>query len=186
MQKKLKKTLSLLFLLLIVILFSFNKNINSDNKIIEPNSNKIPLSENTANTSISNHTKYTVIRVVDGDTVKINFNGKEESVRLIGVDTPESVHPNSIKNTEFGKKASEFTKNYLAGKDITLEFDVQERDKYGRLLAYLYINGEMFNKILLQEGYAQVSTYPPNVKYVDEFTKIQENARNNKKGMWGF
>lgn len=140
----------------------------------------------SSNTSSQASTAYTVIRVVDGDTFKINYNGKEESVRLIGVDTPESVHPDAEKNTEFGKTASDFSKNYLEGKEVTLEFDVQERDKYGRLLAYVYLNGIMYNKTLLEEGYAQVATYPPNVKYVDDFTAIQEEARNNKKGLWGY
>ena len=117
---------------------------------------------NSSNTSSQVTTTYTVIRVIDGDTLKINYNGKEESVRLIGVDTPESVHPDAEKNTEIGKKASEFSKNYLEGKEITLEFDIQERDKYGRLLAYVYLNGIMYNKTLLEEGYAKIATYPPN------------------------
>ena len=140
----------------------------------------------SSNTSSQASTTYTVIRVVDGDTFKINYNGKEESVRLIGVDTPESVHPDAEKNTEFGKTASNFSKNYLEGKEVTLEFDVQERDQYGRLLAYVYLNGIMYNKTLLEEGYAKIATYPPNVKYVDDFTTIQEEARNNKKGLWGY
>jgi len=125
-----------------------------------------------------------VIRVVDGDTLEVEFNGKTEKVRLIGVDTPESVHPDVSKNVPEGKTASEFTKSKLEGKEIELEFDVQERDQYGRLLAYVWYNGEMFNKVLLQEGYARVATYPPNVKYVDEFTEIQKVARENNKGFW--
>lgn len=154
-----------------------NEQNEQTNNIISSSNNIVP--SQTATT-------YTVIRVVDGDTLKINYNGKEESVRLIGVDTPESVHPDEAKNTEFGEKASEFSKNYLEGKEITLEFDVQERDQYGRLLAYVYLDNIMYNKTLLQEGYAQVATYPPNVKYVDDFTAIQEEARNNKKGLWGY
>jgi len=128
--------------------------------------------------------KYKVTKVVDGDTLVVDFNGKEERVRLIGIDTPESVHPDVSKNLPEGKLASQFTKDKLEGKEIALEFDVQERDHYGRLLAYVWINGEMFNKVLLREGYAKVATYPPNVKYVDEFTKIQEEARKNDKGFW--
>lgn len=128
---------------------------------------------------------YAIVRVVDGDTFKIMFNGKEESVRLIGVDTPESVNPDKSKNNEYGKIASDFTKSYLENKEVSLEFDVQERDKYGRLLAYVYIDGEMFNKVLLQEGYAQLDTVPPNVKYVNDFKEIQKEARDNNKGFWG-
>lgn len=128
--------------------------------------------------------KYKVIRVVDGDTFIVDFNGKEERVRLIGVDTPESVHPDATKNVAEGKIASEYTKNKLEGKEVALEFDVQERDHYGRLLAYAWIGGEMFNKVLLQEGYAQIATYPPNVRYVEEFTQIQRIARKTNKGLW--
>lgn len=130
--------------------------------------------------------KYKVIRVVDGDTIKINFNGKEESVRLIGIDTPESVHPDWSKNIPEGLIASKFTEERLEGKLITLEFDVQERDHYGRLLAYVWVGGEMFNRVLLEEGYAQIATYPPNIKYVDEFILIQKGARENNKGLWGY
>lgn len=126
----------------------------------------------------------TVTRVVDGDTIIVNFKGQEERVRLIGVDTPESVHPDVAKNLPEGKVASEFTKSRLEGKVVDLEFDVQERDHYGRLLAYVWLDGKMFNKTLLEEGYARVATYPPNVKYVDDFTKIQEEARKNNKGFW--
>lgn len=125
-----------------------------------------------------------VTRVVDGDTIIVDLNGVEERVRLIGIDTPESVHPDASRNLPEGKVASEFTKSRLEGKEIELEFDVQERDQYGRLLAYVWYNGEMFNKVLLQEGYARVATYPPNVKYVDEFTEIQKVARENNKGFW--
>ncbi|NLK45021.1 MAG: hypothetical protein GX300_11590 [Tissierellia bacterium] len=125
-----------------------------------------------------------VKRVVDGDTIIVDFNGKEERVRLIGVDTPESVHPDVAKNLPEGKVASDFTKLMLDGKEIELEFDVQERDHYGRILAYVWLDGVMHNKTLLEEGYARLATYPPNVKYVEEFTKIQEEARKNNKGFW--
>jgi len=88
------------------------------------------------------------------------------------------------KNIEAGKIALEFTRSKLEGKEVELEFDVQERDQYGRLLAYIYLDGLMFNKTLLEMGYARLATYPPNVKYLDDFTKIQEEARKNNKGFW--
>lgn len=135
--------------------------------------------------SNNSYENYKVVKVVDGDTIVVEHKGKEERVRLIGVDTPESVHPDASKNTEEGKTASKFTKSKLEGKEVELEFDVQERDKYGRLLAYVWINGEMYNKVLLKEGYAKVATFPPNVKYVDEFTSLEKEARENKKGLWG-
>ncbi len=121
---------------------------------------------------------YKVERVVDGDTFIIDMNGIRERVRLIGLDAPESVHPDESKNTDEGRLASEFAKEMLEGKMVTLEFDVQERDKYGRILAYVYLEDEMFNKILIREGHAQAVTYPPNVKYQDEFRKIQKERGN--------
>jgi len=123
-----------------------------------------------------------VDRVIDGDTFVL-ANG--EKVRLIGVDTPETVHP-SKPVQYYGKEASNFTKKMLEGKRIRLEFDVQERDKYGRLLAYAYLeDGAFFNAELVKQGYAQVSTYPPNIKYVDLLTKLQKEARENGRGLWG-
>lgn len=126
----------------------------------------------------------TVTRVIDGDTIVVDLNGNEERVRLIGVDTPETVHP-ELGEQPFGREASNYTKSRLEGKEIRLEFDVQERDQYGRLLAYIWVGNEHFNATLLKEGYAVLSTWPPNVKYVDEFTKLQAQAREQGKGLWG-
>lgn len=125
-----------------------------------------------------------VTRVVDGDTIEVNFNGEAERVRLIGIDTPETVHPNRGEEP-YGREASNFTKTWLEGKQVGLEFDVQERDRYGRLLAYAWLNNQLFNEILVREGYAKVSTYPPNVKYVDLFTAAQKEAREANRGLWG-
>lgn len=129
---------------------------------------------------------YSVVRVVDGDTIIVDIDGTEERVRFIGVDTPESVHPDQSKNVEYGEIASEFTKSKLEDQEVTLEYDAQERDRYGRVLAYVYLDGEMFNKTLLEEGHAKVATYPPNVRYVEDFTALQEQARKEKKGVWAY
>ena len=136
-----------------------------------------------------------VTRVVDGDTIHVALNGRDETVRLIGVDTPETVHPEKPVEP-YGPEASAFTKSRLNGKTVYLEFDVQERDKYGRLLAYVWLDepGEitdaeirmkMINAILLLEGYAQLLTVPPNVKYADHFVRYQREAREAGKGLWG-
>lgn len=159
------------------------ENYDIDLSIINTSDNNE--NENTKiNTDLSDLSEYKVVRVVDGDTFIIDYKGKEERVRLIGIDTPESVHPNESKNTEEGIKTSNYTKERLDGKMIKLELDVQERDKYGRILAYIYVDGNMYNKELLELGYAKLATYPPNVKYVDDFTKLQEEARENKVGIW--
>lgn len=128
---------------------------------------------------------FDVTNVIDGDTFKIMYGGKEVSVRLIGVDTPESVHPDATKNTEFGKVAAEYTKNKLTGKKVRLVKDVSETDKYGRLLRYVYFeDGTFFNELLVKEGYAKVATYAPDVKFADVFVKAEQYARQNNKGLW--
>ncbi|HBT20822.1 MAG TPA: nuclease [Peptococcaceae bacterium] len=133
-----------------------------------------------------------VSEVIDGDTIVIALNGREEKVRLIGVDTPES----TIRHEPYGKEASNYTKSKLLGRTIYLEKDVSERDKYGRLLRYVWlevpqnnseseIRNKMFNAILLLGGYAQTATFPPDVKYTDYFVKFQREAQKNRKGFWG-
>lgn len=137
----------------------------------------------------------TILRVVDGDTIQVNLGTKKERVRLIGVDTPETKHPK--KGVQyFGAEAFEFTKKNLPeGKKIFLEFDVGQRDRYGRLLAYVWlqkpaarsvdeIRNKMFNAHLLVNGYAQIMTIQPNIKYVDHFRKFQTEARENNQGLW--
>ena len=161
---------------------NIQNNINDTNKTNDTNNSN---SHYDNNNNISN-TTYKVLKVVDGDTIKIKYNNKIERLRFIGIDTPESVSPDKSKNCEEGKIASNFTKNYLEGKVIQIELDVQQRDKYGRLLAYVYINNQMYNEILLEQGYAKIATFPPNVKYVNDFTELQKEARNNKKGFWSY
>lgn len=136
----------------------------------------MPVEEYSAATIPSD--QYEVLRVVDGDTFVIDYNGTEEKVRLIGIDTPESVHPDADRNSAAGLTASDYTKSLLKGKSVKLEFDVQQRDKYGRLLAYAYVDGYMLNKKLLEDGYAVVATYPPNVKYVDEFKAVSREYQS--------
>lgn len=136
-----------------------------------------------------------VVKVVDGDTINIKINGNEEKVRLIGVDTPETHHP-SKPLQPFGLEAENYTRAQLTGKIVYLEVDVTERDRYGRLLAYVWlsppsaipdseIRSKMFNAELLLNGYAQILTIPPNVKYVDYFRKYQTEARESAQGLWG-
>lgn len=123
-------------------------------------------------------------RVIDGDTIVVDVNGKEERVRLIGVDTPETVHPE--KPVEyFGKEASEFTKRMIEGKKVRLEYDWQRRDKYGRLLAYVYLeDGTFLNAEIIKQGYGFAYTRFP-FKYLEEFRQYEREARENKRGLWG-
>jgi micrococcal nuclease len=129
-------------------------------------------------------TLVTIDRVVDGDTVEANINGVEEKIRLIGVDTPETVKPNTPV-MPYGPEASNFTKATLTGQQVYLDFDAQQRDKYGRLLAYVYLkDGTFFNAKLVREGYARVETIAPDVKHANLFVALLKEARNDHKGFW--
>jgi micrococcal nuclease len=143
-----------------------------------------------------NSVQTTVDRVVDGDTIEVKYQGKKEHVRLIGVDTPETVHP-SKGVQPYGPEASNFTKKSLTGRQVWLEFDVEARDQYGRLLAYVWtapplsdeagdkdIRDGMFNAALLLQGFGQMLTFPPNVRYVERFREYQTEARDHSRGMW--
>lgn len=125
----------------------------------------------------------TVASITDGDTIKVNMNGREETIRFILVDTPETKHPR-IGVQPFGPEASAFTEQQLSGKEVQIEPGIEERDRYGRLLAYIYVDGQMFNKRLLKEGLARVDVYPPNTKYLDEFQEIQSAAQQKQIGIW--
>lgn len=123
-------------------------------------------------------------RVIDGDTMEVLLGQKTEKIRLLLVDTPETVHPEKPVEP-FGPEASAFAKDTLDGQHVQLELDVSERDKYGRVLVYLWHNGDMFNERLLEKGLARVAyVYPPNVKYVDEFREIQKKAQLAGIGIW--
>lgn len=122
-----------------------------------------------------------VIKVIDGDTIKL-VNG--EVVRYIGIDTPETVHPSKPVQC-FGHEASQKNKELVEGKMVRLEKDISERDKYGRLLRDVWVGDIFVNEYLVRQGYAQVYTYPPDVKYQDLFLQAQREARENNRGLWG-
>lgn len=126
-----------------------------------------------------------VTEVVDGDTIGLE-NGK--TVRLIGIDTPETVDPRRPVGC-FGKEASNETKSLLTGKQVILQKDISDTDKYRRLLRYVYLpldNGQILfvNDYLVREGYAKVYTYPPDVKFNEQFLQAQQEAQKLKKGLW--
>ncbi len=131
----------------------------------------------------------TLVRVVDGDTIRVIVGGVEERVRYIGMNTPE-LNPGSTATPEpFAAAATDANARLLAGGRIVLEKDVSERDRYGRLLRDIWIerNGSwtLVDLVLVAEGYAQVSTYPPDVKYVDMLIAAQRAARAARRGLWG-
>ena len=127
-----------------------------------------------------------VTRVVDGDTIAVDVGGKSEKVRLIGIDTPESVKPGTPVQC-FAREASDETKHLLPpGTAVRLERDVDARDKYGRLLAYVYRTGDglFVNLALVREGFAVTDTIPPNIAHVDDFVRAASEARNASRGLW--
>jgi micrococcal nuclease len=139
-----------------------------------------------------------VLYVVDGDTLKVSYKGKSEGLRFIGIDAPESRINKKAKNDAqrtgediktiiaLGKKATAFVRTLTKpGDPVRIEFDVQRRDKYGRLLGYVYLsNGKMLNEEIVKAGYANLMTYPPNVKYQEKFLKDYREARENRRGLW--
>ena len=129
----------------------------------------------------------TVVEVVDGDTVRVRLRGDDESVRLLGIDTPEVKDPRKPVQC-FGVEASNHTKTLLPkGTSVRLVRDVEARDRYGRLLAYLYrsSDGTFVNLELAEQGYAVPLTYPPNVTHADAFVAAAGRAREAGRGLWG-
>ncbi len=127
-----------------------------------------------------------VERVVDGDTIVVDFDGTSESLRLIGIDTPETVKPNSPVEC-FGPEASAFAKTLLpAGTRVQVVRDVEARDAYDRLLGYVYRaeDGLFVNLEIIGRGYATLLTFPPNVAHVDDFRAAAETARVGNLGLW--
>lgn len=142
-----------------------------------------------------NYANILVRRVVDGDTLILESG---ERVRLIGIDTPEihdssKLHKDSKRTGQdlktikaMGERSYQFTKNLAEGKYVSLEFDVDRFDRYDRLLAYVYLkDGTFINAKIVEEGYASLLTIPPNVKYADKFQQLYQQARENKRGLWG-
>ena len=129
-----------------------------------------------------------VVRLVDGDTVWVRLAGRVEKVRYIGVDTPEVHHPTRGEQPG-GRAATEVNRRLVGGKPVRLEPDVQLRDRYGRMLAYVWVKGPdgaelMVNAELVRLGYANVMTVPPNVRHAEMFRKLQVDARLHHRGLW--
>ena len=122
-----------------------------------------------------------VTRVIDGDTIEVALDNEIVAVRLIGIDTPETVNPTEPVEC-YGPAASRFTTSALEGRPVRLEFDVERLDRYGRTLAYVWLDSELFNETLVARGFAQVTTYPPNVRYVDGSSPHRQTPEATSEG----
>lgn len=167
------KKVVLLFILAIVFLLLY---WNLGHKQNPPN----PIPFVIPTTSQIQKEKAIVTRVVDGDTIVLQ-DGRR--VRYIGMNTPEIVDPRRPVEC-FGKEASEKNKELVEGKEVELEKDVSETDKYGRLLRYVYVDNLLVNDYLVRNGYAYASSYPPDVTYQKQFLESQREAQIQKLGLW--
>ena len=140
-----------------------------------------------AQAQLQENTWYKVSKITDGDTFYVTTSSSEKyKIRLIGIDAPETRNLGvKVRKEYFGTEAKIFVTQLLRNKKVKLTFDVQKTDRYGRVLAYVYLeNGIFLNQYLVEKGYAVVSTFPPNVKFVEIFTKAEKLARNKKFGLW--
>jgi len=142
-----------------------------------------------ANAQLKQGVFYNIYYVNDGDTFMIRDKNKVKyKVRLIGIDAPESVNWGKKKKVQpFGYESKMYLRTFLYHKKVRLEFDVTKLDFYGRTLAYVFLeDGTFVNENLVENGYAKVYTFPPNVKYVEVFKNAEKSARNKKLGLWKF
>ncbi len=124
-----------------------------------------------------------VLRVVDGDTIKVQIGDRRETVRYIGVDTPETVKPGSGVQC-YGKQASGFNRKLVDARNVKLTLDRDPRDRYGRLLAYVSVDGKAINEALLQGGFARTIEIPPNVARAARFRRFEARAQADGRGLW--
>jgi len=189
-MKNLFKKPSFLIAFLLLIVFSFldkhQLSVKNTSDLLNLLSAK-PTSTITPTPTVINvlgtneNQTFKVVRIVDGDTIEIEGG---EKIRYIGINTPEIDDKDPIKLC-FAEKAALKNKELVEEKQISLVKDVSETDKYGRLLRYVYIGDIFINDFLMRQGFAQISTYPPDVKFKQQFQEAEQEARQNKRGLWG-
>ncbi len=130
----------------------------------------------------------TLVLVVDGDTIRVRVDGREHPVRYIGIDTPETLPGQPPE--PYGLAATDANRRLVQEGSLVLERDISETDRFGRLLRYVWVVDDagtytLVNRELLLDGFAQVTTHPPDVRYVDEFLAAERQARAAERGLWG-
>ena len=172
---------------------TFNKVANTDIKQV---TNQLPIDIKIDSKQL---VKADLVRVVDGDTIVVLIDGAETKIRLIGMDTPESVSSDESKNNEYGDMASEYTKSILSNyTSVYLQYDITRTDIYDRTLAYVWLKEDvevsntehvanyMLNGIVVNNGYAKNKVYMPNIKYADVFEQLCNDAQSQKRGLWQY
>jgi micrococcal nuclease len=139
--------------------------------------------DDDSNDKLAASTDARVTRVVDGDTVEATVDGRTEDVRYIGIDTPESVKPETPVEC-YALAASHFNERLVEGETVRLDFDAERRDVYGRLLAYVHLGDRFVNADLVRLGYARTLTIPPNTRYADLFDRLERQAAGAARGLW--
>jgi micrococcal nuclease len=134
--------------------------------------------------SLPSHLRVHVIRAVDGDTALVRVDGRAQYVRYIGVDTPETVKPDTPVEC-FGPQASAFDHRLVDGRTVRLVFDRERQDAYGRLLAYVYAGDRFVNAALVRAGFARTLAIPPNTAHAARFARLAERAARRGRGLWG-
>ena len=191
MRKTSYKILSFLLCLALILGLSGCGSKSSAQKQSESTGNvQGKLEQGSFNISIPSSAKgpYEVDRVVDGDTFIAKIGDEKVRIRILCIDTPESVAPEETgkTNTDEGQISSDRAKELLEGQSVYLEYDEEEKDQYDRTLAYVYLaDGRMFEEIMISEGLAKVVYYEPNIKHRDELYKVQDQAKKDKAGFWG-
>lgn len=143
-----------------------------------------PPPDGTASPGIGGTVEASVTRTIDGDTIEVTIGSRKETVRMILVDTPEIRKPGLQEPQPFGPEAAAFTRKLLTGKKVRLERDISVKDTYGRSLYYVWLDGKLVNRLLLEEGLARVAVFPPDVKYVEDFRSAAAEAQAGGKGIW--
>lgn len=187
-----KKLLNFILILSIVFLYSLISIINNPDKAfseLKQIFKEITFEQFEQKNKASDESKgslpsYMVTKVIDGDTIEVSIDGETKRVRYIGIDTPEI--GNSGRSDEcYANEATKRNQELVSGKLVQLEKDISETDKYGRLLRYVYVDDVLVNLRLVEEGYADVLTYPPDVAKADIFNDAKRVAKESKVGLWG-
>lgn len=169
--------------LLLLLLYLINPDIAENlNTKVPPSPSPSAIEIKGLKDKTQPQTTTTVKRVIDGDTIELE---QEFKVRLIGIDTPESRHPQKPKEC-YAKEATTKLKELIEGKTIQMEKDVSETDRYGRLLRYIFLNDIFINELMVKQGYAHARSYPPDIKYQEILKQAEQHAKDYNLGLWSF